>query len=193
MSRRSPVMAAGPGSAVATGFAFALALSTAAVGQGTEVEFGSGTDNSGQPVEVTAESLSFDQDAGTALFRGEVLIVQGDMRMRGDEVNVRYGPDAGGETEIKRLEASGNVLFVSGGDAAESQSAVYTLEDGVVVMTGDVLLTRPDSAIAGDTLTVNVDDGNAVMEGRVRVVFTPEGSGEGGDGAGSDTGGGNGG
>lgn len=143
-----------------------------------EVQFGEGGATSGQPVEVTADSLEMNRDAGTALFRGNVLIVQGPLRLSGAEVDVLYGPGAEGETQIQRVEARGGVTLVNGPDAAEGDEAVYTVGSGEVVMTGDVLLTRPDAAMTGERLRVNVDDGTGVMEGRVTVLFTPEGGGE---------------
>jgi lipopolysaccharide export system protein LptA len=160
-----------------------LAVVAPAAAQGTQIEFGEGEDTSDQPVEVTAEQLEIDQEAGTALFTGDVLIVQGAMRLSADRVHVSYGESEQGENEVQRVEADGNVVFVNGTDAAEAERAVYTLEDGMMVMTGDVLLTRPDSAISGETLRVNVDDGTGVMQGRVSVTFTPEpdeGEGNGG-------------
>jgi lipopolysaccharide export system protein LptA len=151
-----------------------LAVAGASAAQGTRIEFGEGDTTSGQPVEVTSEQLEFDQQAGTALFTGSVRMAQGAMRLSADRVDVTYGDTEAGETEVRRVEATGNVVLINGEDAAEGERAVYTVADGMVVMTGDVLLTRPDSAITGERLRVNVDDGTGVMEGRVSVVFTPE-------------------
>ncbi|NBC97047.1 MAG: lipopolysaccharide transport periplasmic protein LptA [Deinococcus-Thermus bacterium] len=147
--------------------------------QGASVAFGDDTDTTGQPVEITADRVELDQDAGSARFDGNVTIVQGSLRLNGDRVDVAYGEDETGETRVDRVEATGNVVLVDGEDAAEAERAVYTLDDGMMVMTGDVLLTRPDTAIRGDTLRLDIDAGTGVMEGRVSVVFTPEEGGEG--------------
>jgi lipopolysaccharide export system protein LptA len=169
--------------AAALAFSFpVLALTGQAPAQSgaasAEVQFGEGGRTSGQPVEVTADSLQMNRDSGTALFRGNVLIVQGPLRLSGAEVDVLYGPGAEGETQIQRVEARGGVTLVNGPDAAEGEQAVYTVGSGEVVMTGDVLLTRPDAAMTGERLRVNVDDGTGVMEGGVTVLFTPEGGAE---------------
>ncbi|MEE4118891.1 MAG: lipopolysaccharide transport periplasmic protein LptA [Paracoccaceae bacterium] len=156
-----------------------VALAGAALAQGTQVRFGDGQNTSGQPVEVTSDQLEFDQQNGTALFTGSVRVVQGALRLTAERVDVTYGDNEAGDTEVRRVEATGNVVLINGEDAAEGERAVYTLADGTVVMTGDVLLTRPESAITGERLSVNVDDGTGVMEGRVSVVFTPE-EGDGG-------------
>lgn len=153
-----------------------LPLAPAAAAQ-TEVEFGTDAATSDQPVEVTAAQLEVDRDAGTALFTGDVLVVQGALRLLGDVVDVHYGPGPEGETRIERVEATGNVVLLNGTDAAEGDRAIYTVQTGQVVMTAeaprDVLLTQGANAMTGAQLTVNVDDGSGVMEGRVRVIFLP--------------------
>ena len=40
-------------------------------------------------------------------------------------------------------------------------------------MTGDVLLTQGTSALSGKQLTVDLNTGTGVMEGRVQTVFVP--------------------
>ncbi|MEM0936448.1 MAG: lipopolysaccharide transport periplasmic protein LptA [Pseudomonadota bacterium] len=158
----------------------ALLLSAgSALAQGTALSFGDGEATSDQPVEVSADALEIDQNAGSAIFTGNVLVTQGAMRLSGARVDVAYGPGPDGETTVQRVVAEGNVVLVNGEDAAEGQTAVYSVESGEVIMTGDVILTRPDSAMTGERLTVNVDDGTGRMEGRVTVVFTPE-NGDGG-------------
>lgn len=153
-----------------------IAAVTAGTGwaQGTNLTFGGGEATSDQPVEITADSLDINRDAGSAVFAGNVIVQQGAMRLTGEEVKVAYGPGPDGETQVQQVEAEGNVVLVNGTDAAESETAVYSVATGDVVMTGDVLLTRPDSAMTGERLTVNVDSGVGRMEGRVTVVFTPE-------------------
>ena len=56
---------------------FLLALSSLASGsaaQGTSVAFGTMRQDTDAPVEVTSDQLSVDQDSGTAIFTGDVLI-----------------------------------------------------------------------------------------------------------------------
>lgn len=144
--------------------------------QGTQIAFGTLAHDNSLPVEITAQQLSVDQADGTAIFSGDVLIGQGDMRLSADRVLVVYG--AGDETtrrRIERLEASGTVLMTLGAEAAEAQEAIYTIDTAQVVMTGNVLLTQGGSAIAGQRLTVDLGRGTGTMAGRVRTVFQPDG------------------
>ena len=147
-----------------------LGLVPALSAQGTSVAFGTMRQDTDLPVEVTAEQLSVDQDSGTAIFTGDVLIGQGEMRLSAPRVLVVYKD---GQTGIERLEATGGVTLVSGPDAAEAERADYNIDTGVIVMTGDVLLTQGQSALTSDRLTVNLDDGTALMNGRVKTILQP--------------------
>lgn len=146
-----------------------LLLSAVAVAaQGTNVAFGTIRQDTGLPVEVTADNLSVDQSTGTAIFKGNVLIGQGEMRLSAAEVLVVYRDQTEG---IARLEATGGVTLVSGDDAAESQRADYDIDSGTIVMSGNVLLTQGRNAISSDKMSVKLSDGTAQMSGRVRTVL----------------------
>ena len=150
---------------------FVTIFSSATLAQGTEVAFGTIQDNSGLPVEITADALSVDQASGEAVFTGNVVIVQGEMRLSAQRVLVEYREEPQG---ISRVEATGDVILISGTDAAESEQAEYNVDDGTIVMTGNVLLAQGPSALTADKLTVRVADGTAQMSGRVKTVFQPE-------------------
>ena len=145
-----------------------LGVSTPVIAQGTKVAFGTLRQDTSAPVEVTANELNVDQNTGAAVFTGDVVIGQGDMRLSAPRVLVTYLEDQAG---IERLEATGGVTLVSGPDAAESQRADYDIETGVIVMTGDVLMTQGNSALSADRMTVNLDDGTARMQGRVKTIL----------------------
>ncbi len=101
--------------------------------QGATVAFGSMKGDPTLPVEVTADQLQVNQADGTAIFTGNVIVIQGAMRLTAPLVKVNYAED---RSAIERLDASGGVTLVNGGEAAESEEAVYTIDSGEVVMTG---------------------------------------------------------
>ncbi|SDE67089.1 LptA/OstA family protein [Limimaricola pyoseonensis] len=138
----------------------------------TSLSLGSLNADPDAPVEVTAESLSVDQASGAAVFEGEVLIVQGEMRIAAATVEVIYD-DASGE--ISRLEAVGGVTFVTPTEAAESNAAVYDIASGMLTLTGEVLLTQSGTALSAQSMVVDLNAGTARLEGGVRTVFEPQG------------------
>lgn len=141
---------------------------TSLLAQSTQVAFGTIQENSGLPVEVTADNLAVDQNAGTALFTDNVIVIQGEMRLSADNVLVVYDTSA---QAIDRIEATGNVVLISGQDAAESERADYNVDDGTIVMRGSVLVAQGPSAMTADTMTVQLSDGTAQMSGRVKTVL----------------------
>ncbi|MWD27922.1 lipopolysaccharide transport periplasmic protein LptA [Aquicoccus sp. SCR17] len=153
---------------------FAIAILAAPLhAQGAQVNFGGLQQDTDAPVEITAEELSINQSDGTAVFTGDVLIVQGEMRLQAAKVLVVYKE---GSQSISRLEATGGVTLVSGTEAAEAERADYDIDAGTVHMQGDVLLTQGQSALSSQEMVVDLNDGTANMTGRVRTVL--QGSGD---------------
>lgn len=141
--------------------------------QGADVAFGGLKADTTLPVEVTADVLSVNQADGQAVFSGNVLVSQGDMRLSAGEVRVEYSTDGKG---IARLFATGGVTIAAGTDAAQAAEAVYTIATGEVIMTGNVVLTQGQAAISGEKLVINLTSGTGRMEGRVTTTFVPGGN-----------------
>lgn len=146
-------------------------LGPAALAQGTGVALGGFGYDSDLPVEITADALDVNQEDGSATFEGNVVIGQSEMRMSAGKVVVEYGEDEAGETQIKRLVASGGVTLVSAKEAAEADNAIYSVIDGIIVLSGNVLVTQGPTAISGDKLTVNLETGDGSVEGNVRTLL----------------------
>jgi lipopolysaccharide export system protein LptA len=141
-----------------------FALAQVAIG------FGNVTHDASQAVEVTADNLNIDQTNGQAVFAGNVIVVQGDLRMAAGQVQVTYS-NTEGDSRVTAVTASGGVLVTRGEDAAEGAEARYDIENGLLVMSGNVLVTQGATAISGDRLTVNMETGNGTVDGRVRTVL----------------------
>lgn len=159
----------------------AVAVGTALAGDAGAQTDGTATggfrnDDPEAPVEVTAERLDLARAEGTALFTGNVVAVQGDMRLTAEWVLVEYllNPDGTLGDDIDRITARENVLLVTPEEAAEGDEAVYTLRTNEVVMTGDVILTQGGNTVAGDRLVVDMETGIGEVQGRVRTVLQPE-------------------
>jgi lipopolysaccharide export system protein LptA len=156
--------------------ALCLVAGTAALAQGADIALGTQSFDRTQPVEVTADELSVDQSNGQAVFDGNVLVVQGEVRLSAGKVTVEYSTDGAAPSGVSRLVASDGVTFVTPAEAIEAQEATYSVADGTVRLSGDVILTQGQNAIAGESLTLDLNAGSGRMEGRVRTVFTPGGN-----------------
>ncbi len=138
--------------------------------QGAQVAFGTMRADTSLPVEVTADQLEVDQADGAAVFTGNVVIGQGEMRLSAGRVRVEYAQD---RQRIARMQASGGVTVVNGAEAAEAETADYDIDAGQIVMTGDVLMTQGQSAVSGERMVINLNAGTATVEGRVRTILAP--------------------
>ena len=158
--------------------AFCLSvLASAAVAQGAQVPFAGLAKGEAQTVEVAADGLAIDQANNSAVFSGNVVIGIAELRLAADQVEVIYATTEGAAVgAIRALRASGNVVFTSGNEAAESETAVYEIEDGNVLMEGNVVLTQGPNALSGERLRIDLNAGTALMEGRVQTIFQTQGS-----------------
>ena len=152
----------------ATLISLVILLFSATLGVAQNVAFGGLATNPNAPVEITADSLEVNQETGTALFLGSVVIGQGALRLSAQEVTVFYTENA---QSIERMDAKGGVTLVNGEDAAEADTATYNLADGLLRMQGDVLVSQGQSALLAEEMTLNLNTGLAQMSGRVRTVL----------------------
>ena len=158
-------------------FAASLAAIASMAGAQTNVTLGPMVQDTSLPVEVTSDVLTVQNEAGIAIFEGNVVVVQGTMRLTAPWVKVEYSEKEDPEAaDIDQMTARGGVTFVNGIDAAESEEAIYRPDAGDLVMTGEVLLTQGPNIMSGQRLTVDLIAGTGLMEGRTRTIFQSEGN-----------------
>ena len=150
----------------------ALLLGTASNAQ-TNIDLGGISADPKAPIEVSADNLSVDQDSGTAVFSGNVVIGQGDLRLSAGSVRVVYSDSTG---DIAQLLATDGVTLVTDSEAAEAATADYNLTTGILTLSGSVLLTQGASALSAEQMTIDLNSGHAQMSGRVRTVFQQDGN-----------------
>lgn len=141
---------------------------TDAEATGTSIAFGTKKQDTDAPIDVTSARLAVDENANTALFTGDVVVVQDTMTLYAPWVKVFYLEDQSG---ISHMHARDGVTLIQGEEAAEGEEADYDLEKDTIVMRGDVLVTQKLSAIASDKMTVKLEDGTALMTGRVKSLL----------------------
>ncbi|NRB03096.1 MAG: lipopolysaccharide transport periplasmic protein LptA [Rhodobacteraceae bacterium] len=132
------------------------------------VAFGTTPQDTSAPVEATSDELFVDEQTGSAVFSGDVVIAQGELRLSAQRVEVSYVQD---QDQIDRIEATGGVTLVSGPDAAEAETAFYDMTARIITMRGNVLMTQGQQVLSGEELVISIDNGTARMSGRVRTVL----------------------
>ncbi len=137
-------------------------------------DFGLSKRDANAPIQVSSDRFDADFNSKTGVYSGNVVVVQGDMRLRSDKlrVNVIDGkPD--------KIYAYGNVVFAAPNGNAQGDNGVYDVAPRLITLTGRVILNKEKNVMRGTTLTVNLVTGQAQLGakgapgGRVQGVFTP--------------------
>ncbi len=152
-------------------FALCLALAGQASAQ-VAVGFGGVPHDAQQAVEAVSDSLTIDQTTGRAVFLGNVVIIQGDLRIAAERVEVIY-PETDGQQTVQEVIASGGVLVTRGEDTAQGNEAHYDIAAALLTMMGDVLVTQGATTIGGEEMVIDMTTGNGTVTGRVRTLLTP--------------------
>ena len=143
--------------------------------------------DSSAPIDITADEAEVINSQCLAIWRGAAEALQARTRMRADVIRVYSRKNGSGCGSTDRLEAEGNVYYVTVDRAVRADKAVYASSSETITMTGGVIIVEGKSVARGDRLTVNVESGAAEMTSnakgrgnpdRVRGVFYPSGEGQ---------------
>jgi len=140
--------------------------------------------NSNEPINVSADNFIAEKapvKSGPGVingtYSGNVIITQGDMRLRADTVRLLI---VGGHAE--KAFANGHIVIDSpNSGTATGESGVYEVGPRIATLTGHVVLTKEKNVMRGQQLTVDLVTGIAKLGGgvsgthggRVQGVFTP--------------------
>lgn len=136
--------------------------------------------DSDAPIEIASDNLEVLQDQNKAIFSGNVIAKQGDTTMKSATMTVFYdnsGEGEGAGKGITRIEASGNVVFVTPEETAQGDTAIYSVATKSIDLVGNVVLTREQNILKGSALNYNMTTKRSVLSagstGRVRGLFVP--------------------
>lgn len=149
--------------------------------------------NRDKPIQIDAARLEVrDKDKVATFFgdaKADVKVVQGDVTMRSKTLVVFYEqddpaksgkgksakaatPGPGGSSQIKRLEAKGNVIVTQKDQTVTGENGVFDMKTNTVTMIGGVVLTQNENVVRGDRLVVDMTTGVSRVEGgRVNALF----------------------
>jgi lipopolysaccharide export system protein LptA len=186
----------GAAAMILAGLAVVALPAAAQIGLGTR-------QNNNEPIDISSDTLEVQQDKQLAIFRGKVDVIQGDTRLRSDELFVHYrdrnaqgaapasgaaqraparpapqstaaGPDS---NSITKIEAKGNVFVSTPKERAQGDFGVYDVDKKTVTITGNVLLTSDDSTLRCARAVMYQDTGRSTCDPaagqRVRGVIIP--------------------
>lgn len=147
-----------------------------------------GTGSTNEPTIITSEQLHGDYAHNVGTFEGNVLAVDPRMTVRSDKMTVFFGGTnvitvAGTNTtrSVQKIIAEGAVVITTPDNKkSNSDHAVYTAQDGQVVLTGHPRAESSDGVVTGKKITFWRDTQKMDVEAdsgatnRTRLLIYPE-------------------
>jgi lipopolysaccharide export system protein LptA len=157
--------------------------------------------NRDKPIRIDAERLEVRDKQKVATFfgdaRADVKVVQGDVTIRSKVLVVFYDQDdaaksgaeksgadkaaksaspgpGGGGSQIRRLEAKGNVIVTQKDQTVTGELGVFDMKTNVATVSGGVVMTQCDNVVRGERLIVDMTTGVSRVEssgGRVQSTL----------------------
>lgn len=129
-----------------------------------------------QPVEITADLFTVDENTQEAVFTGNVVVIHPSVKVWAEKVVATYGE--GGTTDIETFEATGSVRLETPEQNATGDRAVFTPGDQLLRLTGNVQVINSGGTIDAAELVVNLETNVSTFTssggGRVTGVFTSQ-------------------
>lgn len=117
------------------------------------------------PITVDADRLDARDADSQALLTGSVRITQGTMTLNADQVKLFYTRTGGKDPQINRLDAQNHVVLTSPSERATGRYGIYDVVQRQITLVGDVVLTRGQSVLRGQRLSIDLDSGRSTLDG----------------------------
>jgi lipopolysaccharide export system protein LptA len=156
--------------------------------------------SSNGPIDITADNGTLVNSTCEATWSGAAEALQGTSRLRANVIKAylkKKAPGAAGQSApagpggaanasdcgaTQRIEADGNVFYVTPDQVAHGDHAVYNADADQIVMTGNVIVVQGKNVVRGDKMTIHVSTREVIIDsvaqgrgtpGRVRAVLYP--------------------
>ena len=136
--------------------------------------------DSNAPIEITSDTMEWMNEERIAIARGNADAVQGRYKLHADVLTAFLNQGEGDTADkIKMITADGNVSLTTPEESARGESGQYDVENGIVELTGSVVLTQGQNVLRGDKLVMDLNSGRSTLESneRVQAIFSPNNPG----------------
>ncbi len=124
-----------------------------------------GMQDSDKPIQITSNKLEVKDKQGTAIFTGNVEVVQGATILNAKRMKVSYS--RGGKTpngNLRSIEATGKITVRSGDQKVSADRANFNMLKQTVKLTDNVIITQGNNVVRGCVLEVNLKTSSAVLK-----------------------------
>lgn len=132
-----------------------------------------------EPVNIEADTVMFDNEKGIADYQGNVVVIQGSLKIRADKVNIQAP-----EHEITLIVATGSPVKLhqkmDDGEIVQGQGnkVTYKVKDKRIILVNNAKLEQGKDVIANNYIEYLPDSGELYAggkkgSGRVKAIFHP--------------------
>jgi lipopolysaccharide transport protein LptA len=156
------------------------ALPAAKPASNTAQNLGLGKHDKNAPIHLASNSFASDVKVENGDYVGNVIVTQGDMKMRADRMHF---DTTNGDVSV--ITAFGNVVVNAPNGTGTGDKGVYDITTHLITMTGKVVLTKKKDVMRGTKLVMDLTTNLAHLTadssqgGRVTAVFIPKQQGQG--------------
>jgi lipopolysaccharide export system protein LptA len=133
-----------------------------------------------QPVSIAADNATFNEKTGVAIYRGNIDIQQGSLRITADELIVTVDSQGSVLTGIakgKPAHFQQRPAIDKGIATAEAEEVTYQARDGIITLKINAKLQQDGSSFKSNEISYNLELGEIEAKGnkqnRVQLVFPP--------------------
>jgi lipopolysaccharide export system protein LptA len=119
------------------------------------------------PTNITSDTLSLNAKDRVFVYKGNVVVTQGDMTLTSKVVEGNYND----QNQIQKIIAKGDVVITKQEIKATSQLATYDAVSSIVTLTDNPQLQQGESVLIADRIKVYLNEDRSQAEGNVRVTF----------------------
>ncbi|MBL7076942.1 MAG: LptA/OstA family protein [Kiritimatiellae bacterium] len=119
---------------------------------------------------ITSDRLEYDFPRALALFTGNVLVRDKDMKMWADKMTVILTP----RDEIESVTAIGRVRIIQPDRKARCRKAIFLMDKNEVILTGDAVIEQGQDRVEGRVIHIWTDSDRMVSEPGHLVIFSKD-------------------
>jgi lipopolysaccharide transport protein LptA len=103
---------------------------------------------------INSRTMNFDYQKHIATFQGDVVVADPTIKIMADSMRIEFTE----QNSPKVITAEGRVKIWQGDRIAVSKTAIYTVANGELVLTGQPVLTHGQDRMAGSRIVFHRDD-----------------------------------
>ena len=131
--------------------------------------FGSLVFDQTEPIEFSSDRLIFNQEGNFAELFDGVKIVRGKTVLSAQYVKAIYS----NTNKLEKVFAERNVELKSDQDIVRADTAIYSLAENSISLTGNAQLFQGTNNIMADQILINTETGLTQLLGSVKTVISP--------------------